>query len=50
MTDSVEKNLRTEGLITASLSSKHIPLHVLCVSLTCEAFDFGNFLVLKFVE
>ena len=48
MTDSA--NLQIEGLIAASLLSKHIPLHVLCVSHTYEAFDCGNLLVLKHVE
>ena len=39
-----------EELIAASLSSKDIPLHVLLVSHTCEAFDCGNVLVIKYVE
>ena len=50
MTDSVETNLRIEGLMSAFLSSTHIPLHVLCVSHNCEAFDCANLLVLKHVE
>lgn len=50
MTDSVEKNLRIEDLIAASLPSQHIPLHVLCVTHTCEAYDTGNLAVLKHVE
>lgn len=50
VTDSVEKNLKIEGLIAVSLSSKHIFLHVLCVSHTWEAFDCGNLLVLRHVE
>ena len=32
------------------LSSKYVPLHVLCVYRTCETFDCGNLLVLKYVE
>ena len=50
MTDSVQKNLQIEQLIAASLSSNHVPLHLLCVSHTCEAFDAGNLLVLKDIE
>ena len=50
MTDSVQKNLQIEGLIAASLSSTLIPLHLFCVSHTCEAFDAGNLAVLKHVE
>ena len=50
ITDSVAKNLWIEGLIAVSFSSKHIPLHVLCISHTCEAFDCGNLLVVKHME
>ena len=46
MTDSVAKNLHIESQIAASLSSQHIPLHLLCVSHTCEVFDTGNISVL----
>ena len=50
VTDSVEKNLQIEGLTAVDLSSKHISLHVLCASHTCEAFDRGNLLVFRHVE
>lgn len=50
MTDSVEKTLQVEGLTAAPFSSKYVPLHVLCVYRTCETFDCGNLLVLKYVE
>ena len=50
MMDSVTKNLDIENLIAASLYSNHIPLHILCVSHTCEVFDTGNLYVLSQVE
>ena len=50
LTDSVSKNLEIETLIAASLASSHIPLHLICVTHTCEVFDSGNLLVLKHVE
>ena len=50
MIDSFEKNLQIDGLIAPSLSSKQTPLHVLCVSHTCEAFHCSDLLVLKHVE
>ena len=50
MTDSVSKNLEIENLIAATLLSDHIPLHLLCVSHTCEVFDSGNLAVLRQVE
>ena len=37
-------------MIAATLVSSHIPLHLLCVSHTCEAFDKGNLTVLKDIE
>ena len=46
MTDSVAKNLHIESQIAASLNSQHIPLHLLCVSHTCEVFDAGNISIL----
>ena len=50
MTDSVSKNLGIENMIAASLSSLHIPLHLLCASHTCEVFDAGNLKVLARIE
>ena len=50
MTNSVSKNLEMENLIAATLLSDHIPLHLVCVSHTCETFDTGNLAVLKLVE
>ncbi len=38
MTNSVAKNLHIESQIAASLNSEYIPLHLLCVSHTCEVF------------
>ena len=35
--------LQIENLIAASLSSQRIPLHAMCVSHTCEAFDTENY-------
>ena len=50
MTDSVSKNLEIENHIAASLVSNHIPMHLLCVSHTCEVFDSGNLYVLTQIE
>ena len=50
MTDSVSKNLEIGNMIAASLSSLHIPLHLLCASHTCEGFDTGNLAVLAKIE
>ena len=50
MTVSVSKNLQIGHLIAASLSSTHIPLHLLCTSHACEAFDNGNLSVLTSIE
>ena len=50
MTDSVSKNLQIENLIAATLVSHHIPMHLLCVSHTCEVFDSGNLHVLNQIE
>ena len=47
MTDSVAKNLQIESQIAATLNSNHIPLHLLCVSHTCEVFDAGNISILS---
>lgn len=50
MTDSVTKNLQIENMIAATIFSNHIPLHLLCVSHTCEAFDAGNLQILRNIE
>ena len=50
MTDSVAKKFQTENLITATLSSQHIPFHLLCVLHTYEAFDAWNLNALKLVQ
>ena len=50
MTDSVAKNLHIEEQTANTVSSSHIPFHLLCVSHTCEVFDEGNISVLCEVE
>ena len=50
MTDSVSKNLHLEEQIANTLQSVHVPLHLLCVSHTCEVFDRGNISILCEIE
>ena len=50
MAEFVAKNLHIEEQIANTLSSSHIPFHLLYVSHTCEAFDTGNISVLYEVE
>lgn len=50
MTDSVAKKFQAENLITATLSSQHIPFHLLCVLHAYEAFDAWNLNALKLVQ
>ena len=50
MTDSVEKNLKIEDGIAASLGSTYKPLHTLCKAHTVEALDRSNLAVLAKME
>ena len=44
------KHRNIENLIAASMASTRIPMHLECVSHTCEVFDAGNLAVLKEIE
>ena len=50
MTDSVSKDLHLEDQITCTMNSAHIPIHLLCVSHTCEVCCKGNLSVLCDLE
>ena len=50
MTDSVAKNLHIKEQIANTVSSSHIPFHLLYVSHTCEVFDKSYISVLCEIE
>ena len=50
MTDSVYTNLQVEYEVAKQLSSKHIPIHLLCKSHACEKFDATNISALASIE
>ena len=39
MIDSLTKNLKVGYGVAKDIDSDHIPLHILCTSLTCEKLD-----------
>ena len=39
MTDAVTKSLKVEEEVSSKLQTKHIPIHLLCKSHTCEKLD-----------
>ena len=50
MTDSVSKNLYIGEGVAETLTSSHVPLHLLCKSHPVEAFDRSNLEVLERIE
>ena len=39
MTDAASKNLKVDYKVSKQLGAKHVPIHLLCKSHTCEKLD-----------